>query len=122
MLRSMDEIFLINQQKMLSEHVMKTLKIAIGQGDHYTTGCLLAQPFLEKYYRIIDKQEELDADPKAIQQISFTGNLDQEGNTEMFLITEETKETILEFSRETVIALCFFSFYFNVISVLNYSI
>ena len=63
---------------MLSEHVMKTLKIAIGQGDHYTTGCLLAYPFLEKYYKIIDlsKQQELDADPKAIQQISFTGNLD----------------------------------------------
>ena len=35
-----------------------------------------------------------DVDPKAIQQIKFTGNLEQRGNTEIFFLTEESKETI----------------------------
>ena len=48
------------------------------------------------------KQQALNADPKAIQQISFTGNLDQDRNTPMFIIFEETKETILDFSQGTV--------------------
>ena len=39
---------------------------------------------------------------KAIQQINFTGNLDQAGNTTMFFITEEAMETISDFSEETV--------------------
>ena len=36
------------------------------------------------------RQQVLDADPKAIQQINFTANLDQDGNTAMFFIIEET--------------------------------
>ena len=48
------------------------------------------------------KQQALDADPKAIQQINFTGNLDRAGNTTIFFIFEETKETILDFSQGTV--------------------
>ena len=44
----------------------------------------------------------LDADPKAIQQISFTGNLDRAAGTSMFFIIEEAKETILDFSQGTV--------------------
>ena len=48
------------------------------------------------------KQQALDADPKAIQQINFTANLDRDGNTVMFFIIEEAKETILDFSQETV--------------------
>ena len=53
---------------------------------------------------IIDlrKQQEFDADPKAIQQINFTGNLDQNRNTAMFFLIEEGKETILDFSQGTV--------------------
>ena len=35
-----------------------------------------------------------DVDPKAIQQINFTGNLEQHGNTEIFFLTGESKETI----------------------------
>ena len=46
----------------------------------------------------LSKQQALDADPKAIQQISFTANLDRQGNTAMFFITEEAKETILDFT------------------------
>ena len=47
-------------------------------------------------------QKALDADPKAIQQINFTANLDRAGNTAMFIIIEEAKETVFEFSRGTV--------------------
>ena len=52
----------------------------------------------------LSKQQALDADPKAIQQINFTGNLAREGiaNTEMFFIVKEAKETILDFSQGTV--------------------
>ena len=43
------------------------------------------------------KQQALDADTTAIQQINFTANLDRVGQTTMFLIIEEAKETILDF-------------------------
>ena len=48
------------------------------------------------------KEQALDDDPKAIQQIDFTGNLDRAGNTRIFFILEEVKETVLNFSKETV--------------------
>ena len=47
----------------------------------------------------LSKQQTLDADPQAIQQINFAGNLDQQA---MFFITEEAKETILNFSQGSV--------------------
>ena len=50
----------------------------------------------------LSKQQALDADPRAIQQINFTTNLDREGNTTMFFIIEEAKETVFEFSQGTV--------------------
>ena len=50
----------------------------------------------------LSKQQALDVDPKAIQQINFTANLDRVGNTAMFLIIEEAKETVLNFSQGTV--------------------
>ena len=81
-------------------------KIATGQGDDYTTGCLLDYPYFKENYKMIAidlrKQQELDADPRAIQQIDFTANLDRAGNTKMFFIIEEAKETILDFSQGTV--------------------
>ena len=47
-------------------------KIATGQDDDYTTGCLLDWPYFKEYYKLIainlSKQQKLDADPKAIQQ------------------------------------------------------
>ena len=42
----------------------------------------------------LSKQQVLDVDPRAIQQISFTANLDRAGNTIMFFIIEEAKETV----------------------------
>ena len=50
----------------------------------------------------LSKQQALDADPAAIQQISFIGNLDFAVNTKIFFILEEAKETILDFSQGTV--------------------
>ena len=46
----------------------------------------------------LSRQNELDADPRAIQQINFTANLDRAGNTVIFFIIDEAKETIFEFS------------------------
>ena len=81
-------------------------KITTGQGDGYTTGCLLDYPYLKNHYKMIaidlSKQQALDADPRAIQQINFTANLDRAGNTTMFFIIEEAKETVLDFSQGTV--------------------
>ena len=58
----------------------------------------------------LSKQQKLDADPKAIKQINFLGNLDREEGTTttMFLIIEEAKETVLDFSKETVKVLSFY--------------
>ena len=50
----------------------------------------------------LSKQQALDADPKTIQQINFTANLDRNENITMFFIIEEAKETILDFSQGTV--------------------
>ena len=50
----------------------------------------------------LSKQQVLDADPTAIQQINFTANLDSAGNTTIFFIIEEAKETVLNFSQGTV--------------------
>ena len=50
----------------------------------------------------LSKQQALYADPKAIQQINFTANLDRPGNTRSYFILEEAKETVFEFSQGTV--------------------
>ena len=50
----------------------------------------------------LSKQQALDADPRAIQQINFTANLDKAGNITMFFIIEQAKETVLDFSKRTV--------------------
>ena len=50
----------------------------------------------------LSKQQILDADPRAIQKINFTANLDRAGNTRVFFILEEAKETILDFPQGTV--------------------
>ena len=54
-------------------------KTATGQGDDYTTGCLLDYQYFKDHYNLIaidlSKQKELDADSRAIQQIEFYGML-----------------------------------------------
>ena len=56
----------------------------------------------------LSKQQKLDADPKAIQRINFTGNLKLDGNTQMFLLIEEAKETVLDFPKGIVKVLRFY--------------
>ena len=93
----------IKNDKVKYENIRK---IAIGQGDDYTTGRLLDYTYFKKYYKMIaidlSKQQALDADPRAIQQINFTANLDTAGNTRFYFILEEVKETIFEFLQGTV--------------------
>ena len=50
----------------------------------------------------LSKEQGLEADPGAIQQINFTANLARAGNTTTFFIIEEAKETVLDFSQGTV--------------------
>ena len=83
-------------------------KISTGQGDDYTTGCLLDFAYFENNYGQIagdlSKQKALDADSRAIQQIIFTGKIKATvANTRViiFYILEKSKETILEFSKGT---------------------
>ena len=81
-------------------------KISTGQGDDYTTSCLLDFAYFayQKSYRLIainlSKQKTLDADPKAIQQVIFTGEAPN-NTTRIYYILEQSKETILEFAKRT---------------------
>ena len=84
------------------------MKYQKGQGDDYTTGCLLDFTYFEKSYRLIavdlNKQKTLDADSSAIQQIIFTGKIKAKvTNTRVIIyyILEKSKETILAFSKGT---------------------
>ena len=42
---------------------------------------------------MITIEQTLDADPRAIQQINFTANLNRAGNTTLFFIIKEAKES-----------------------------
>ena len=92
----------VKDNKVTYENVRK---IAAGKDD-YTTGCLLDYPYFKGSYRRISvdlsKQQALEANPRANQQINFTANLDRAGNTRIYFILEETKETKLEFSKGSV--------------------
>ena len=72
-----------------------------GQGDDYTTVCLLDFAYFEKNYSLIaansSKQKALDEDPKAIQQIIFTEKKDN--TIRIYYVIEQSKETILEFTK-----------------------
>ena len=71
------------------------------KGKYNIIGCSLDYPYF-KENRNLSKQKVLDPDPEAIQQINFTGNLKWDGNTQIFDIIDEAKETILDISKETV--------------------
>ena len=91
----------IKNDKVTYENIWK---IAMGQGDDYTTGCLLDYAYFKKYYKMIaidlGKQQVLDADPRAIQQTNFTANLSRPGNTRIYFVLEEAKETFWTYQKE----------------------
>ena len=93
----------IKNNKITYENIRK---IATGQGDDYTTGCLLDYPYFKDTYKMIavdlSKQQVLDVDPRAIQQNNFTANLDRAGHTRIYFVLEEARETILDFSQGAV--------------------
>ena len=79
-------------------------KVMIGKGEDYTTGSLLDFNYFDKHYKLVavdlSKQKELDADPRAIQQIEFKYMLGT--NSTLYWVLEKSKETILEFYKGTV--------------------
>ena len=93
----------IKNNKVAYENIRK---LATGQRDDYTTGCLLDYPYFKDTYKMIatdlSKQQALNADPRANQQINFRANLDRAGSTRIYFILEEGKETVLDFSQGTL--------------------
>ena len=79
-------------------------KIATGQGDDYTTGCLLDYSYFKDHYKMIaidlSIEQALDADPTAIQQINFTANLDRDGNKQCSLLLKKQKKLFWTFHKE----------------------
>ena len=68
---------------------------------------MLDYPYFEEYYNLItidlSKEQKLDADTKATQEIAFTG-YSEEDNAAMFFITEEAKEAKLDFHLVMLVA------------------
>ena len=106
-----DYNIMINREKVFDQQIKDSKvtyenirKIAAGQGDDYTTGCFLDYPYFKDVCKMIavdlSKQQALDADPRAIQQINFTANLNR-ANTRIYFILEEAKEAILNFAHGT---------------------
>ena len=86
------------------EKYRKLTKVMIGKGEDYTTGSLLDFNYFDKHYKLVvvdlSKQKELDADPRAIQQIEFKYMLGTDST--IYWVLEKSKETILEFYKGTV--------------------
>ena len=78
-------------------------KVATGKSDDYTTACLLDYQYFKDHYQLIavdlSKQKELDAEPRAIQQIDFYGMLNT--NLQVCTVLEKLKETVLELYKGT---------------------
>ena len=88
----------INSMNKTYENIRR---ITTCKGDDYTTGCLLDNSYFKENCKLIaidlSKQHELETDPRATQQINFTANLERNGNTTMFFITEQAREPVLDF-------------------------
>ena len=84
-------------------------KIATGQGYEYTTSFLLDYNYFNERYKMIaidlSKQQALDADPKAIQQINFTGNLEQQAT--IFFIIEDAMLPVILMMKIIVRIICY---------------
>ena len=94
----MEKIFFdqpVKNDKVTYENIRKN---ASGQGDDYITSFLLDYVYFKKYYKMISidlsEQQVLDADPKAIQQVNFTANLNRAERTRFYFILDEAKGTV----------------------------
>ena len=76
----------------------------IGKGEDYTAGSLLDYDYFNKHYKLIavdlSKQKELDADPRAIQQIELKYMLEK--NSTIYRVLKKSKEFMLQFYKGTV--------------------
>ena len=67
---------------------------------------MLGYSYFKENYKLIaidlSKQQALDTDPKAIQQINFTANLERSEAATMSFIIKEAQETVLDFSQGNV--------------------
>ena len=86
------------------EKYRELTKVMIGKGEDNTTGSLFDFNYFDKHYKLVaadlPKQKELDADPRAIQQIEFKYML--RTNSTIYWVLEKSKETISEFYKGTV--------------------
>ena len=82
-------------------------KISSGQGDDCTTGYLLDYPYFEHHYKMkmrsLSKQQVLDVDTEAIQQINFTENLNRGAGVTIFIIIEEAKKVLIFSNRIMIV-------------------
>ena len=86
----------------------KIWKIINWLGDRYATDHSLDCPYFKKHMKIaadLGKQQELDADPKSILQIDFTGNLDRAGNIMLFIL-KKSKRSCFGLSTRTCEDFC----------------
>ena len=95
----------INNQETndLTKQYDEIRKISIGQGDDYTSGFLFDFAYFKNNHKLIvadlSKQKVLDVDPRAIQQIIFTGKASEA--TVIHYVYEKSNKTILKFSKGT---------------------
>ena len=86
------------------EKYIEFKKVMIGKGEDYTTGSVLDYNYFKKHYKLVavdlSKQKELDADPRATQQIEFKYML--QTNSTIYWVLKKSKETILEFYKGAV--------------------
>ena len=86
-----------------SKSMMKLERLQQEKGNDYTTGCWLDFQYFKDHYQLIavdlTKQKELDADPRAFQQIDFYGKL--ETCSQVCTVLEKSKETVLVFYKGT---------------------
>ena len=96
--------FYDNPIESVIEKYRELKKVMIGKGEDYIAGSLLDYNYFKKHYKLVavdlSKQKELDADPRAIQQIEFKYMLGT--NSTIYWVLEKSKETILEFYKGTV--------------------
>ena len=96
--------FYDNPIKSDIEKYREIKRVMTGKGEDYTTGSLLDYDYFKKHYKLVaadlSKQKDLDADPRAVQQIEFKYML--ETDSTIYWVLEKSKETILEFYKGTV--------------------
>ena len=104
--QGVNRLFVLASEEDTQRTYENIRNIATGQGDDYTAGCLLDYAYFRDNHKMIaidlSKQQALDADPRATQQINLSSNLDRANNTRILFILEEAKEIVLDFLQENV--------------------